>query len=185
VFTHLTASGRWVIFDELVADNVGIDRFSDRVLQHMAVKYPGARCEDVGDPAGEQRSQTDEKTCYQILQGKGILISAGQQDVTMRLEAVKKPMNSLVDGKPGLGVHPRCKTLRRGFLGRYRYARMQVSGERYTDKPEKNAYSHVHDAAQYVATRLFAQGLQAPPTESTRRDRYARRDHIGESWLTA
>ena len=27
---------------------------------------------------------------------------------------------------------------------------MQVSGERYTDKPDKNDYSHVHDALQYL-----------------------------------
>ena len=27
---------------------------------------------------------------------------------------------------------------------------MQVSGERYEDKPEKNMYSHVHDALQYL-----------------------------------
>jgi hypothetical protein len=27
---------------------------------------------------------------------------------------------------------------------------MEVSGERYADKPEKNMFSHVHDAAQYL-----------------------------------
>jgi hypothetical protein len=27
---------------------------------------------------------------------------------------------------------------------------MQVSGERYDDKPEKNMYSHIHDALQYM-----------------------------------
>jgi hypothetical protein len=27
---------------------------------------------------------------------------------------------------------------------------MEVSGERYADKPDKNMFSHVHDAAQYL-----------------------------------
>jgi hypothetical protein len=185
VLSHLTASGRWIVFDELVADNVGIERFSERVLQRMAERYPNAKCEDVGDPAGEQRSQTDEKTCYQILQAKGILISAGQQDLAMRLESVKRPLHTLADGKPTFALHPRCETLRRGFMGRYRYARMQTSQERYTDAPEKNAYSHPHDALQYVATRLFGQGLRTyQSTEPPRRERYGRRQGM-DSWLTA
>jgi hypothetical protein len=27
---------------------------------------------------------------------------------------------------------------------------MQVSGERFDDKPDKNMYSHIHDALQYL-----------------------------------
>ena len=27
---------------------------------------------------------------------------------------------------------------------------MEVSGERYADKPDKNMYSHIHDALQYL-----------------------------------
>ena len=185
VFTHLTASGRWIVFDELVADNTGIERFSTRVLQRMAERYANATCEDVGDPAGEQRSQTDEKTCYQILQAKGILIGAGSQDLMMRLESVKRPLNTLADGKPAFALNPRCETLRRGFMGRYRYARMQTSQERYTESPEKNSYSHAHDALQYVATRLFGQGLRTfPQQQPERRERYGRRAAGEESWMS-
>ena len=38
----------------------------------------------------------------------------------------------------------------KGFQGGYCYRRMQVSGERFDDKPEKNMYSHIHDALQYL-----------------------------------
>jgi hypothetical protein len=45
--------------------------------------------------------------------------------------------------------------LRAGFLGRYELRRLQVPGEdRYTDEPNKNKYSHPHDALQYIALRL-------------------------------
>ena len=42
--------------------------------------------------------------------------------------------------------------LRRGFNGRYHWRRIQLAGtERYKDIPEKNDYSHLHDALQYLA----------------------------------
>ena len=47
-------------------------------------------------------------------------------------------------------IDRRCPTLIKGFQGGYCYRRMQVSGERYDDKPEKNMYSHCHDALQYL-----------------------------------
>jgi hypothetical protein len=36
-------------------------------------------------------------------------------------------------------------------MGGYCYKRLQVSGERYRDVPDKNSYSHPHDALQYAA----------------------------------
>jgi hypothetical protein len=34
-----------------------------------------------------------------------------------------------------------------------------VTGERYTDQPEKNQVSHIMDSLQYQATRIFASNL--------------------------
>jgi hypothetical protein len=50
-----------------------------------------------------------------------------------------------------------CAMLRNGFMGRYQYRRVKIAGsaERYHDEPEKNEYSHPHDALQYVATKIF------------------------------
>lgn len=56
----------------------------------------------------------------------------------------------MVDGHSGLLVDFRCRNLIKGFEGGYQYRRIQVSGERYDDKPEKNHYSHIHDALQYL-----------------------------------
>ena len=38
----------------------------------------------------------------------------------------------------------------KGFTGGYHYRRLQVSGERYDEKPNKNRFSHIHDALQYL-----------------------------------
>jgi hypothetical protein len=68
-----------------------------------------------------------------------------------RREAVAKYLTRLVDGKPALVVDPSCDMIRRGFNGRYQYRRLQVVGEeRYKDVPDKNDYSHLHDALQYA-----------------------------------
>ena len=79
------------------------------------------------------------------------------------------------EGKPMLLLHPNCKMLRKGFNGKYGYRRLHTSQEKYVDKPDKNDFSHIHDALQYVATYLFADRLRgfkevkktditAPPT---------------------
>ena len=47
-------------------------------------------------------------------------------------------------------IDPKCVNIIKGFDGGYHYRRMQVSGERYDDKPNKNRFSHIHDALQYM-----------------------------------
>jgi hypothetical protein len=161
VFTQLRPDGRWVAFDELVAEDVGITTFAEQVLLHCGQQYPDYKFEDYGDPAGSQRSamtaDKDEKTCFDILQGKGIQIEGAEQNLTIRFESVKKPMNTLLGGRPQFLLHPRCKKLRKGFQGRYQYKKLKISGaaERFKDEPDKNEYSHPHDALQYVATKTF------------------------------
>ena len=46
-------------------------------------------------------------------------------------------------------------TIIKGFQGGYCYRRMQVSGERYDDKPDKNMYSHIHDALAIFDVRCW------------------------------
>lgn len=183
VFSQALPDGRFIVFEELCGEDIGISTFGDGVLQLSAQRWPGYTFEDYGDPAGQQRSamtaDRDEKTCFDILAGKGIRMQAGEQTLTMRLESVRKPLNTLRDGKPQFQLHPRCTMLRKGFLGRYQYKRIKVAGasERYHDDPEKNEYSHPHDALQYVATVVFGgivrgrkegmEGLKLPPLKYT------------------
>ncbi|HWG75353.1 MAG TPA: hypothetical protein VN660_00995 [Steroidobacteraceae bacterium] len=180
VFTQVLPDGRWIIFEELIGEDVGISTFAEGVLQ-LCERWPGFKFEDWGDPAGEQRSAMSadraEKTCFDILQAKGIQIRGGEQNITARLESVRKPLNTLRSGKPQLQLHPRCEVLRKGFRGRYQFKRVKIAGsaERYHDVPDKNEYSHAHDALQYVATAVFGnivrgreegrEGLKLPPLE--------------------
>jgi hypothetical protein len=150
------------VVDELCADSMGIDRFSDRVLSHSTQYFPDSEFVDVGDPAGDSRAETDERTCFGILHNKGINIEPGMQSPQIRQEAVRKPLRQFDDdGRPAFNLHPRCARLRRALMGGYHYRRIQMAGnERWAEKPEKNSYSHPADALQYTATRLFGPSLQ-------------------------
>jgi hypothetical protein len=167
VFTQIHPDGRWLVFDELTSDDLGIDTFADAVARHSESKYAGFEFEDYGDPAGQQRSamsaDKDEKTCFDILRGKSIQIQPSEQNLTIRLESVRRPLNALVRGKPQMQLHSRCKKLRRGFQGRYQYRRLKIAGaeERYQDSPDKNEFSHPHDALQYVAVKVFGGAVRA------------------------
>jgi hypothetical protein len=174
IFSQITPRGQWIVFDELTSSSMGADAFSDEVIEHSARHYPGFEFNDVGDPAGQQRSQSDEKTCFQILRSKNILIEPGLQTLQIRLESVRKPLRTLVDGRPQFVLHPRCQQLRRGLMGGYHYRRMRLSGERYTETPDKNSFSHPCDALGYAGTRLFGAGLYLP-----REGGYERRDERG------
>lgn len=174
VLCQVLPDGRFLVFDELYSDNSGIDAFSDSVLRYTSqvfAKQP--RYIDIGDPAGMQRSQTDEKTCFQILHAKDILIEPGIQSLAMRLESVRKPLTTMVNGMPQFILHPRCTRLRKAFLGLYRYRKMKVQGDRFTDQPDKNEASHIMDALQYVCTRIFTGSLVLSREQQTmlRKDR--------------
>lgn len=162
VFAQLTPSGQLLVVDEMTSDSMGIEKFSDDVIMHTSMNFPDREFIDVGDPAGMQRSQTDEKTCFQILQSKGIDIEPGLQTLAIRLESVRKPLTTMIAGKPGFVLHPRCRVLRKGFQGLYQFRRMQTSAERYTDQPDKNAASHPMDALEYPCTVIFGRGLTLP-----------------------
>jgi hypothetical protein len=153
VFAQKTVQGRWHWFDELVTEDMGAVRFGELLKAKMLGEYKDFQFDIYGDPAGDQRSQTDERTPFQILNTMGIPAKpAPSNDMTLRREAVAVPLSRIIDGKPGLIISPTCKTLRKGMQGGYSYKRMQIAGEteRYHDKPDKNKYSHVCEAGQYL-----------------------------------
>jgi len=143
--------GRWLIQSEIVAIDMGIVRFAELLRQEIATRFVGLDVNIIGDPAGDFRAQTDESTPFQILRGAGLrAVPAPSNSVDLRLESVSSQLTKMSDGKSGFLIDRRCPMLIKGFQGGYSYRRMQVSGERYDDKPEKNMYSHIHDALQYL-----------------------------------
>lgn len=156
VLFQLDPQGRVLVFDERVSEDMGIEQFASLALPYCNSKYPGFAWVDVGDPAGAQPGQHDDRTCFSILQAKGVDIMPGMQTLAMRLESVRKALTSLIDGRPMFQIGPGAPTLRKALQGGYHYRRLRTSGERYTDAPDKNKYSHVADALQYGLTLVIS-----------------------------
>lgn len=153
VFGQRLPMGGWRIHSELVTEDMGATRFAELLRAAMHERYPGAVFASItGDPAGEGRSQVDERTPFQILHAAGVEARpAPTNDFTKRRESVAVCLSRLIDGAAGFIVHPQCKVLRKAMAGGYQFKRLQVTGEeRYRDVPDKNSYSHVAEAAQYL-----------------------------------
>jgi len=154
VVCQISPRGQLVVLAELFAKDMGIRQFArDVVRPFLAMNFHDYGFQAAGDPAGLARSDTDEKTCFMELAEEGIAcVPASTNSFVGRREAVAKYLTRLVDGAPALLVDPSCDMIRRGFNGRYQYRRLQVVGEeRYKDVPDKNDFSHLHDALQYAA----------------------------------
>jgi len=152
VLAQRLASGRWLVLDELVSRDMGLVRFAGLLAELLRNNYGNHNLEIWGDPAGMARAQTDERTPFDILRASGLPARpAPSNDPLLRREAVAAALTRDIDGLPGLLLSPRCAALRKGMAGAWRYRRLEVSGEaRYTDTPDKNRFSHVCEAAQYL-----------------------------------
>ncbi len=151
-FLQLDPKGRVLVLDELVSEDMGIRRFYEEVVRpHRMAKYSKFRIEAVGDPAGNMRSQTNEKSCMEELRDMGLICEPGEtNEFIRRRESVAYFLLRAIDGAAGFLVDPSCKVLKKGFASGYRYERLKASGpERFKDRPVKDKYSHIHDALQY------------------------------------
>ena len=157
---QVSAKGQLMVVDELFAKDMGIRQFSrDVVKPFLSLNYPKWSFACVGDPAGMARSSNDEKSCFMELAEEGFAcVPASTNAFVGRREAVAKYLTRMVGGQPALALSPKCDMLRRGFMGRYGYKRLQVVGqERYRDVADKNDFSHLHDALQYAC--LYTQTM--------------------------
>lgn len=147
-------SGCVHIFDELYAENVGMAQFSDILKSYLKKHYPTLHVGMIyADPAGNIRSQTDLITPFQILRQKNFPAQPAHQNNnwSLRREAVIYGLETLIDQRPLLSLSPKAQMLRKALSGKYYYKRLSLDGEdRYKDVPDKNKYSHISDALQYL-----------------------------------
>lgn len=139
--------------EELVTQDMGALQFADILGPRLRTDYHRAKKNIWGDPAGDQRSQADSRdSAFSVLKAKGIPARpAPTNDPMLRREAVARLLTTLSPaGVPMLRISPKCKMLRKGLMGGYKYRRIQVGyDERYEEKPYKNLYSHVCEALEY------------------------------------
>lgn len=159
VFFQVAAGGYMRVLDEFVPGHMGATAFGQQVADFATLEYPGFHLVAAwGDPSAEYGADTEngelawlDTVAAQI--GIPILPTEGNE-IGVRIDAVRQLLTARPDGKtPSLQISDRCRMLRRGFNSNYRYKKLKrgqaVVYDR--DKPEKNEFSHVHDALQYGA----------------------------------
>lgn len=152
VVLQLTPLGQLQALWELPAFDMGAVAFSRLFRQEVSRKFPNHNIKWWGDPAGAFKSQTDERTYFEILRGEGIIVQASPGFRTAeRIEGMNSVLSRNVGGKPAFLLGADCVTLRKGFNGGYKY-KMVGSGhnKRTMPDPEKNEFSHVMEALEYA-----------------------------------
>lgn len=158
VFTQLSPRGGLYALDEIAPANVTFEEFvTEMLVPKLRERFRGIPVQVYGDPAGASRNSLSSKTVYEILRERGIAaVPARTNDLLLRRDAV----TYFLERQNGFLLDPRCRILREGFLGGYRFAKQ--SGRQTSDpKPEKNEFSHIHDALQYVALNYYQTAMSA------------------------
>jgi hypothetical protein len=144
--------GRWVCFDEYTSNDMSAATFAPELKRYIDANYSGYKFKNWGDPAGDRAGEATDDTPYKILADHGIKARPTKTNAPLiRRSALANPMlRNCMDGKPAFLLSPKCKMIRKGLMGGFCYKRVQVSGERYKDEPDKNIFSHPVEAAEYA-----------------------------------
>lgn len=144
-----------------------IDKLAKAVWSHLSLNYRNWTLEDdmiltCIDPAGNQRAQTDEKTCMQMLYKANFKkIIPGPIDWESRRSAVEHFLTGYTKQGPNLLLSElHCPILVGGFVGGYKYAEATHEVEPAKARPVKNNFSHPHDALQYAAAVAWGKQKQ-------------------------
>jgi hypothetical protein len=145
---------------EAAMDNAGASKFAPEVRSVLARFYPwvlsGRTTVEVrawGDPKGDDGTQTDERTAYDVFRAHGIIVRPApvkQNNIRTRIEAVEFLLDRMINGRPALLISPRCRRLKMALAGGYRYPRERPSPVEER-KPVKDRYSDIADCLQYGA----------------------------------
>jgi len=168
VIEQMLPNGQLVMVDEFTSDNKGLGDFlMETVMPYLNRKYDGYEVEAVAcDPSGSRKNDTDDDYCIGVLDEyfPGDIVKPAWSNVILRrLAGVEYTLNRLVDGKPAFVLNRQtCNIIRTGFIGKYCYKKiLRRMGDAYTEVPDKNEYSHLHDAHQYVCMYLFEKQIKS------------------------
>lgn len=155
-------NGQWLLLGECVPGRGGARKFCEALKLEIATiaEMSGIDRLEIGsmysDPAGftgsDQESGEYAWAERVALEMELPVYPTETNEIDPRLEAVRDELTYMIDGDtPALLVSPRCRIIRKGFASHYRYHKERIgNSERTSDKPEKNDYSHPHDALQYA-----------------------------------
>lgn len=176
VFLQQTPRGQVRAVEEVITQDCDMRQLCrDIIVPKLNTRYASCSITVTGDPAGSTRSQNDKTTAYDVLHeelGKrvGDIVPCHTNVLSARIDGVKQLLGRLNGGAATFQISPECKFLRKGFMGAYKYRKIEVAGgaERYMEAPEKNMFSHVHDALQYGVLMILGASFGPRSTSISR-----------------
>jgi len=182
VIGQLAPNGQLRILREYWVDNGYITMLADKiVMPDLHNTFRGMRRVSFGDPSGINKSQVIGISPIDALDELGIETDpapcAGNRTDdrvgAMRDFFTKMVYDSEANPAPGILVDRSCKRLREAFKGGYlrRMVNTSVGGDYTAEKPEKNQFSHIMEAAQYMVVGMVDGGrrrehVHVPPALS-------------------
>jgi hypothetical protein len=164
VFAQLLPHGKLWLFKEITASDTDIEHFAPEVNRLGGEWFPSCvKWFDIIDPTGFNRSQINKlKSCASVVNDACFTAcEPGASSKLVRRRAVSKFLQRNVKGQPGLLVDAMgCPMVAAGFEGGYHYPFAQDG--QLKDDPEKNEFSHPHDALQMIASKIEKLDLTKP-----------------------
>jgi hypothetical protein len=146
---------QWRWLRELQLWNASLENLLEELTYLLKTEYKGFSTVCWGDPTPLRTpSEIDARTPETVLEAYGYKTRGGIQDWFTRCESMKKRLSRAVDGKPALVISEAgCPLATEGMLGGYRYPNSDHG--LMLGRPVKNEFSHLINAAEYIATREF------------------------------
>lgn len=147
--------GRLLIHEEVPANNIGLEKHVNEHLRPrlLTERYLGHKVAVVGDPSGIAKGSVAEESCFDALKRMGLpAFPASTNEIETRLRSVEALLSRQTNGGPTLLINRQnCPMLIRAMSGGYRFTKTKQGAARTKpDKNDKEGFSHVADALQYV-----------------------------------
>lgn len=163
--------------------------FTGEVLQDMERRWPGHKALHYCDPAGfskysdPTRAGNFTSNAQMVESAFGIHLVVAEQNLDVRIAAV----DQMLARRDGILLDVSCNRLINGFQGGYVRPEVFHNYGEYSDRPKKNQFSHVHDALQYLVSKLFHPRLPGISQEETFDEAWSNVRHketLGERFRT-
>lgn len=149
---QISKRGHLEIVGERMGHRIEIAQFIPEVSKFTSELAESAYdTEDYGDPAVKQHKDTGDALA--ILANAGIRMRFKRTPFDLSLKLLRSRFELLIDGKPAITIHPRCRILIEGLGGGYHFKEDGVT-------PKKdNYYDHLIDALRYMVWNIFGTSL--------------------------
>lgn len=183
IICQLDHKGRLKVLEEAPASDTGLEQHLTRTLIPMLAqdRYMGKRVAIIGDPAGKAKDNLYEENSFDLIKRyRFSCFPAPTNDLDPRIRSIETLLLQQRDGGPAIMFDKaRCPKLIQAMSGAYRFARARTGIMKPT--PDKNDFSHVVDALQYVClsahggvqgsmlgyiNRYMAVGQKRPPVSA-------------------